>query len=120
LVDEVVEGVLQFKGFGDKDAGGLNAAGVLISQRVEVGGGLVSIVRTCYALEQTRWFPYQVLRRATAGNLVVETATRMTYDQRGLAVSHRRDQQWHRAADFGIEVPLTSPQRMLRCNAVDY
>jgi hypothetical protein len=37
-----------------------------------------------YALEQTRWFPYQVLRRATAGNLIVETATRMTYDQRGL------------------------------------
>ena len=36
------------------------------------------------ALEQTRWFPYQVLRRATAGNLAVETTTRMAYDQRGL------------------------------------
>ena len=35
-------------------------------------------------LEQTRWFPYQVLRRATAGSLGVETATRMTYEQRGL------------------------------------
>ncbi len=35
-------------------------------------------------LEQTRWFPYQVLRRAAAGNLAVETATRMTCDQRGL------------------------------------
>jgi len=35
-------------------------------------------------LEQTRWFPYQVLRKAAAGYLVVETATRMTYDERGL------------------------------------
>ena len=35
-------------------------------------------------LEQTRWFPNQVLRRATAGNLAVETASRMTCEQRGL------------------------------------
>ncbi len=35
-------------------------------------------------LEQTRWFPYQVLRRAAAGYLVVETATRMSYGERGL------------------------------------
>jgi hypothetical protein len=35
-------------------------------------------------LQQTRWFPYQVLRRATAGNLGIETTTRMTYEQRGL------------------------------------
>ena len=35
-------------------------------------------------LEQTRWFPYQVLREAAAGKLVVETAARMTYDDRGL------------------------------------
>jgi hypothetical protein len=36
------------------------------------------------ALEQTRWFPYQVLRKATAGNLGVETATRMTGEKNGL------------------------------------
>jgi hypothetical protein len=36
------------------------------------------------ALEQTRWYPYQVLRRGTAGNLGFETATRMTYEQKGL------------------------------------
>jgi len=36
------------------------------------------------ALAQTRWFPYQVLRTATAGEFDIETATRMTCDQRGL------------------------------------
>jgi hypothetical protein len=36
------------------------------------------------ALDQTRWYPYQVLRRATAGRLKIETAVRMIYEQRGL------------------------------------
>ena len=35
-------------------------------------------------LEQTRWFAYQVLRRASAGSLGIETAVRMPYDKRGL------------------------------------
>ncbi len=35
-------------------------------------------------LDQTRWFAYQVLRRATAGNLGIETAVRMPYEERGL------------------------------------
>ena len=51
------------------------------------------------ALEQTRWFPYQVLRRATAGNLGVETATRMVYEQRGVLFHIVRDEQRDRAAD---------------------
>lgn len=36
------------------------------------------------ALEQTRWFPYQVSRKATAGDFEIETAARMVYDQNGL------------------------------------
>ena len=36
------------------------------------------------ALEQTRWFAYQVLRRARAGSLGIETSVRMPYEQRGL------------------------------------
>ena len=36
------------------------------------------------SLEQTRWFAYQVLRRARAGSLGIETAVRMPYDKRGL------------------------------------
>jgi hypothetical protein len=36
------------------------------------------------ALDQTRWYPYQVLRTATAGSLKIETATRMIYEQQGL------------------------------------
>jgi hypothetical protein len=35
-------------------------------------------------LDQTRWFAYQVLRKATAGNLGIETAVRMPYGDRGL------------------------------------
>lgn len=31
-------------------------------------------------VDQTRWFPYQVLRRASAGDIGVETAVRMVYD----------------------------------------
>src|ERR1017187_7760832 len=36
------------------------------------------------ALDQTRWYPYQVLRKATAGNLEIATTVRMPYEQRGL------------------------------------
>jgi hypothetical protein len=32
-------------------------------------------------LEKTRWFPYQVLRRASAGDIGVETAVRMVFDE---------------------------------------
>jgi len=35
-------------------------------------------------LMQARWFAYQVLRRASAGSLNIETAVRMPYGQRGL------------------------------------
>jgi hypothetical protein len=36
------------------------------------------------SLEQTRWYAYQVMRRATAGNLGIETTVRMPYEKRGL------------------------------------
>ncbi len=36
------------------------------------------------ALEQTQWFPYQVLRQSGAGDLGIETSVRMPYSQRGL------------------------------------
>ncbi len=32
-------------------------------------------------LEQVRWFPYQVLRRASAGSIGVETAVRLAHDE---------------------------------------
>jgi hypothetical protein len=34
-------------------------------------------------LEQTRWFPYQVVRRGRAGDIAVETAVRMPYAESG-------------------------------------
>jgi hypothetical protein len=39
LVDEVAEGALKGQGFGGEGAGGGDGAGVLVPQRVEVGGG---------------------------------------------------------------------------------
>jgi len=35
-------------------------------------------------LEQTRWYPYQVLRKGKAENLYIETAVRMIYNHDGL------------------------------------
>lgn len=35
-------------------------------------------------LEETRWYPYQILREARMGNLVLETAVRMPYEERAL------------------------------------
>ena len=45
-VDEVAEGALQVQGFGGEGAGGFDGAGVVAPQRLKIGGGLVSIVRT--------------------------------------------------------------------------
>ena len=46
LADDVAERALQVQGFSGKGAGGGDGAGVLVPQRVQTGGGLVSIVRT--------------------------------------------------------------------------
>ena len=46
LADEAAEGASQVQSFGGEGAGGFDGAGVLIAQEKEVGGGLVSIVRT--------------------------------------------------------------------------
>ena len=46
LVDEVAEGAFQIQGFSGKGAGGGDGADILVPQRVQTGGGLVSIVRT--------------------------------------------------------------------------
>jgi len=35
-------------------------------------------------LEQVRWFPYQVLRRGRAGDISIETAVRMPYEENGV------------------------------------
>jgi len=38
------------QGFGGEGVGGFDGAGVFFAQRAEVGGGLVSIVSTCWTL----------------------------------------------------------------------
>jgi hypothetical protein len=48
------------------------------------GTGAMLIDGQAPALDQTRWYPYQVLRTATAGNLKIGAAVRMLYEQRGL------------------------------------
>ena len=46
LADHGAEHALQVQGFSGKGADGGDGAGVLVPQRVQTGGGLVSIVRT--------------------------------------------------------------------------
>ena len=53
LADELAERALQNQGFCGKDAGGFDGAGVFFAQPVDVGGGLVSIVRTDTCLANT-------------------------------------------------------------------
>ncbi len=36
------------------------------------------------SLEETRWYPYQILRKGKAGNISVETSVRMLYEKDGL------------------------------------
>ncbi len=48
------------------------------------GTGALLIDGQSPALDQTRWYPYEVLRTATAGSLQIGTAVRMLYEQRGL------------------------------------
>lgn len=35
-------------------------------------------------LDQTRWYPYQIIRKGSAGDISVETSVRMIYDQKGI------------------------------------
>jgi hypothetical protein len=51
LVDEVAEGAFQVQGFSGKGAGGGDGAGVLVPQRVQTGGRLVSIVTLARLLD---------------------------------------------------------------------
>ena len=56
LADDVAERALQVQGFSGKGAGGGDGAGVLVPQRVQTGGGLVSIVRTdACSTARRRW-----------------------------------------------------------------
>jgi hypothetical protein len=36
-------------------------------------------------VDETRWYPYQVLRKGSSGNIGIETAVRMLYERRGVA-----------------------------------
>jgi hypothetical protein len=62
------------------------AIGDLSFPPVTMTGGTGSLLIDGQAptLNRTRWFAYQVLRESSAGNLGIETAVRMPYEQRGL------------------------------------
>jgi len=59
-------------------------------------------------LEQTRWFPYQVLRKGTAGNLGIETAIRMAYEQSGLLFHISITNQGAATQDFELKLNLSA------------
>jgi hypothetical protein len=59
-------------------------------------------------LQQTRWFPYQVLRRAAAGNLGIETTTRMVYEQSGVLFHLAITNNGTAAQSFDLRVLLSA------------
>ncbi|MGH7950504.1 MAG: hypothetical protein ACREFE_01085 [Limisphaerales bacterium] len=59
-------------------------------------------------LEQSRWFAYQALRTASAGNLKIETAVRMPYEQRGLLFHIALTNDGTAARNFELKINLSA------------
>ena len=71
---------------GVKTEANLTAFECLVFPPYSQGGGsaVLSMDGKPVAAEQSRWFPYQVLRRATRDRIVMESAIRMPFEQQGL------------------------------------
>jgi hypothetical protein len=71
---------------GVKTEANLTAFECLVFPPYSQGGGsaVLSMDGKPIAAEQSRWFPYQVLRRATRDGIVMESAIRMPFEQQGL------------------------------------
>ncbi len=67
-------------------ANGILAVGNLSYPPITMTGetGTMLIGGRAPSLEETRWYPYQVLRRGRQVNIAIETSVRMVYSQRGL------------------------------------
>jgi hypothetical protein len=77
-----------------------------ITMTGETGGLLVD--GKAPTLKQTRWFPYQVLRKATVETLSVQTATRMVYEGRGLLFHIAVTNNGTTAQSVELKIPLSA------------
>ncbi len=59
-------------------------------------------------LEETRWYPYQILRRASAGSIGVETSVRMIYEKKGLLFHIELTNKGHATKTFLLTINLTA------------
>jgi hypothetical protein len=59
-------------------------------------------------LDQARWFAYQVLRTATAGNLGIATAVRLPYEDRGLLFHIVVTNQGTDSRTFQLQINLSA------------
>jgi len=59
-------------------------------------------------LEQVRWYPYQVLRKAAAENLVVETAVRLPYEEKGVLFHITLTNTGAVAKTFDLKISLSA------------
>ncbi len=71
---------------GLKTESNLTAFEHLVFPPYSQGGGsaVLSVDGKPIRAEQSRWFPYQVLRRATRDGVILESAIRMPFEQQGL------------------------------------
>jgi len=60
------------------------------------------------ALDETRWFPYQVLRRGTAGGVTIESSTRMVYSEQGFLFRLALSNPASSAQSFELKIKLSA------------
>ncbi len=60
------------------------------------------------ALDQVRWYPYQVLRKGHSGDLQIETAVRMPFEQNGLLFHIRVTNSAAAPATFELKINLSA------------
>ena len=83
-----------------------------ITMAGETGG--MSINGRRPALEETRWFPYQVLRRGTAEGIAVESSTRMPYSENGFLFHLVFSNQGPSVQTFELKINLSASTSLHR------
>ena len=83
-----------------------------ITMAGETGG--MSINGRRPALQETRWFPYQVLRKGAAEGIAVESSTRMPYSENGFLFHLSFSNQGSSVQTFELKINLSASTSLHR------
>lgn len=94
--------------------GGLHAGWNLLSfleltlPPLSLGGecALLSVNGVNVQAHESRWYPYQVLRKAAVGGLALQSTVRMGFEQQAVLLELEVTNTAHNAADVGINIAL--------------